>query len=51
MDNVPFHKSSQIEEMIVESGNHVKFMPPYSQLLNPIENMFSKWKESFKSKQ
>ena len=45
MDNVPCHKSSQIEEMVVESGNHVKFLPPHSPFLNPIENMFSKWKE------
>jgi transposase len=22
------------------------FLPPYSPFLNPIENMFSKWKES-----
>ena len=26
-------------------GHRVLYLPPYSPFLNPIENMFSKWKE------
>ena len=45
MDNVPFHMSTRIWQTI-ETRNH-KFMllPPYSPFLNPIENIFSKWKQ------
>lgn len=45
MDNVPFHKSHIIKEKF-ENNENVKllFLPPYSPFLNPIENMFSKWK-------
>jgi transposase len=44
MDNVNFHKSALILECIQTNGHSVKFLPPYSPTLNPIENLFSKWK-------
>lgn len=44
MDNVPFHKCSEIRTCIESSGNFVKFLPPYSPFFNPIEYMFSQWK-------
>ncbi|MCP5019015.1 MAG: hypothetical protein GY938_27610 [Ketobacter sp.] len=44
MDNVRFHKMNDIKTMIFENGHIVEFLPPYSPFLNPIENVFSKWK-------
>jgi transposase len=45
MDNVPFHKCREIRERIMASGHTLLLLPPYSPFLNPIENMFSQWKE------
>lgn len=45
LDNVPFHRSLQVRQLIQDSGHQVLFLPPYSPFLNPIENIFSKWKE------
>ena len=44
LDNVAFHKSYRIREVIENSGNHVLFIPPYSPDFNPIEEVFSKLK-------
>lgn len=44
MDNVPFHKSQIIKEKFNNENRLLLFLPPYSPFLNPIENMFSKWK-------
>jgi len=46
MDNVPFHKNSGIRTMIEVKGHDLLYLPPYSPFLNPIENMFSKWKQA-----
>jgi transposase len=48
MENVAFHKSVEYGEVIESSNFHLMFLPPYSQFLNPIENMFSKWKNLVK---
>ena len=45
MDNVPFHKGEQVRTLVESHGHKVLYLPPYSPFLNPIENMFSKWKE------
>jgi transposase len=45
MDNVSFHKSSTIVDAIEAAGAQVKFLPPYSPDLNPIESCWSKIKE------
>ena len=45
MDNVPFHKGEQVRALVESHGHRVLYLPPYSPFLNPIENMFSKWKE------
>ena len=45
LDNVRFHKVSDVVELVSSSGFRIKFLPPYSPFLNPIENMFSKWKD------
>lgn len=48
MDNVPFHRSNVIKETCHEKGHNVLYLPPYSPFLNPIENLFSKWKQIVK---
>jgi len=45
MDNVKFHKTLAVKNLIYEKGFQLEYLPPYSPFLNPIENMFSKWKE------
>jgi transposase len=49
MDNVPFHHSRDVHEIICDTGNILKFFPPYSPFLNPIENLFSQWKQLVRS--
>jgi transposase len=44
LDNVPFHRMTVINELIESHGHRVLFLPPYSPQLNPIEEVFSKWK-------
>jgi transposase len=48
MDNVGFHKNSNIISLIENAGAKVVFLPPYSPDLSPIEKMWSKIKESMK---
>ncbi|KII71233.1 hypothetical protein RF11_11751 [Thelohanellus kitauei] len=44
MDNVPFHKTTLVQNTI-RAFNHVPiYLPPFSPVLNPIENLYSKWK-------
>ncbi|KAG0425482.1 hypothetical protein DMUE_6027, partial [Dictyocoela muelleri] len=49
MDNVPFHKSLMIRNLISRSGHRIIYLPPYSPFLNPIENLFSQWKDIIKT--
>ena len=44
MDNVAFHKSQKVEQLIKSRGAWVLFLPSYSPDLNPIELAFSKLK-------
>ena len=44
MDNVPTHKMPAIADAITAVGARVKFLPPYSPDLSPIENCWSKVK-------
>ena len=48
MDNVPFHKCNSVKEKFIEMGHEIFHLPPYSPFLNPIENLFSKWKDFVK---
>lgn len=48
MDNVPFHKASELRELIESYGHNLLFLPPYSPFLNCIENMFSQSKQFVK---
>jgi transposase len=49
-DNVSFHKSQEIIDLIETTGAKVVFLPPYSPDLSPIEKMWSKIKEILKRK-
>ena len=44
MDNLSSHKVAGIEEMIKSVGAHVKYLPPYSPDMNPVELMWAKIK-------
>ena len=45
MDNVAFHKTNLVKTFAQNNNIRLEYIPPYSPFLNPIENMFSKWKE------
>ena len=48
MDNVSFHKTESIINIIESVGARVVFLPPYHPELNPIEHMWSKFKMKLK---
>ncbi len=43
-DNLSSHKVAGVREAIVANGATMRYLPPYSPDLNPIEKMFSKLK-------
>ncbi|PSB52899.1 hypothetical protein C7B77_20010 [Chamaesiphon polymorphus CCALA 037] len=45
MDNLPVHHAQRAEDLIKSVGAKVKFLPPYSPDLSPIELCWSKLKE------
>lgn len=45
LDNLSAHKDKAALEMIEQTGAEVRFLPPYSPDLNPIEKMWSKVKQ------
>ena len=49
MDNCAVHHLERITQMITSTGAILKFLPPYSPDLNPIELVFSKAKAFIKS--
>lgn len=50
MDNLSSHKNSFDVTMFEARGITIKYLPPYSPDLNPIENMWSKLKSLIKEK-
>ena len=48
MDNVRFHCSKQVKELIESTGARILFLPPYSPELSPIEPMWGKVKQVLK---
>lgn len=44
MDNLSSHKGPRVREMIEAAGAELRYLPPYSQDFNPIENAFAKLK-------
>lgn len=49
MDNLSSHKGERIAELIESVGAEVRYLPPYSPDLNPIEMIFSKIKQLLRS--
>jgi transposase len=49
MHNASIHKSNDSRNLINENGFELVFLPAYSPQLNPIEELFSKWKSNIKS--
>ena len=49
MDNLSSHKRASTIRRIEETGAVVEFLPPYSPDYNPIENVFSKVKNTLRT--
>ncbi len=49
MDNLSSHKRERVRELIESNDAALRFLPPYSPDLNPIELVFSKIKQSLRS--
>ena len=49
LDNLASHKDQTALELIRQAGAEVRFLPPYSPDLNPIEKMWSKIKQILRS--
>ena len=49
MDNLSSHKVAGVAEAIGSVGARVRYLPPYSPDLNPIEQMFAKLKHLIRS--
>jgi transposase len=47
MDNMPAHRAPGVRELIEAAGTELRYLPPYSPNLNPIE-AFSKLKAFLK---
>jgi transposase len=43
-DNLPSHKVAGVREAVEKTGATLRYLPPYSPDLNPIEKLFSKLK-------
>lgn len=48
MDNISFHKSQRVSELIESVGARIIYLPPYHSELNPIEEMWSKVKTTLR---
>ena len=44
MDNLSTHKGPRVEELIKAAGADLRYLPPYSPDMNPIEKAYSKLK-------
>jgi len=48
MDNIAFHKTKKVRDLVSSRGWKILFTPPYSPWFNPIENIFSVAKNTFR---
>ena len=51
MDNLPAHKNPMVRQIIEAAGAELRYLPPYSPDLNPIEQGFSKLKAHLRKAQ
>jgi transposase len=49
MDNLACHKTAEVARLIGAAGVEVRYLPPYSPDLNPIEQLFSKLKAALRT--
>jgi len=49
MDNVAYHKSQETKDICIENNINLKFQPPYSPDLNPIEPSWDTTKNNIRS--
>lgn len=49
MDNLSSHKGGRVHALIQAAGAELRYLPPYSPDLNPIEQVFSKIKQLLRS--
>jgi len=49
MDNVPYHKSQKTREILEQNNINLKFQPPYSPDLNPIEKSWDTTKNDVRN--
>lgn len=49
MDNLSSHKRERVIELIQRAQAELRYLPPYSPDLNPIELVFSKIKQAFRT--
>ena len=49
MDNLSIHKVSGVRQSLAAVGARLLYLPPYSPDFNPIENLWSKVKQSLRS--
>ena len=49
MDNLPAHRTASVAALIREAGLELRYLPPYSPDLNPIELMWAKVKGHLRS--
>jgi transposase len=49
MDNLSSHKGARVQMLIEQAGATVRYLPPYSPDLNPIEMVFSKIKQMLRT--
>jgi transposase len=49
LDNLAVHKQPEVRAAIEQAGAHLRFLPPYSPDVNPIEMAFAKLKAFFRA--
>jgi transposase len=45
MDNATFHKGQKMQKLIQDAGHTLRYLPPYSPDLNPIEKKWAQTKK------
>ena len=50
MDNVAFHRSKAVREVVTANGSTIHHTPPYCPWFNPVEHAFSSCKAAFRYK-
>ncbi|KII67412.1 hypothetical protein RF11_08424 [Thelohanellus kitauei] len=49
LDNIRFHHTENVKNIVESRGHDIIFLSPYSPQLNPIELLFSKWESIVKA--